>query len=118
MKSVKGLLTQQNYTFELFGYDFLLDEDLNCVLIEVNTNPCLEEPNRLMKHLVPRMIDDMFNLTMDPLFKTGETKYKSTFPLPGEIFMVDQKEKPSPEQEHKGYPHEQNLFEHIYTFVE
>ena len=28
--------------FELFGYDFMIDEDLKVYLIEVNTNPCLE----------------------------------------------------------------------------
>ena len=35
-------------TFELFGYDFILDEDLNTWLIEVNTNPCLEESSSLL----------------------------------------------------------------------
>lgn len=28
---------------EVFGYDFIIDESLNPWLIEVNTNPCLEE---------------------------------------------------------------------------
>jgi tubulin--tyrosine ligase len=30
------------HNFELFGYDFMIDEDFNVWLIEVNTNPCLE----------------------------------------------------------------------------
>ena len=30
-----------NLSFELFGYDFMLDEDLNPWLIEVNTNPSI-----------------------------------------------------------------------------
>jgi D-alanine-D-alanine ligase-like ATP-grasp enzyme len=29
--------------FELFGYDFMIDEDFNVWLIEVNTNPSLTE---------------------------------------------------------------------------
>ena len=29
------------HNFELFGLDFMLDEQLNVILIEVNTNPCL-----------------------------------------------------------------------------
>jgi hypothetical protein len=33
---------RRKYFFELFGYDFILDEDFNPWLIEVNTNPCLE----------------------------------------------------------------------------
>jgi len=31
--------------FELFGYDFLIDEDFRVWLIEVNTNPYLGVPN-------------------------------------------------------------------------
>ena len=34
--------------FELFGFDFMLDEDMRCWLIEVNTNPCLEESSPLL----------------------------------------------------------------------
>jgi len=26
----------------MFGYDFMIDEDMNVFLIEVNTNPCLD----------------------------------------------------------------------------
>lgn len=33
---------RHHHTFELFGYDFMIDEDLKVWLIEVNTNPCLE----------------------------------------------------------------------------
>ena len=29
--------------FELMGYDFMIDEDFNVWLIEVNTNPSLAE---------------------------------------------------------------------------
>lgn len=87
MKAAKGKLVPQNYTFELFGYDFLIDEEMNAVLIEVNTNPCLEESNQLLKYLLPRMVDDLMNITMDPLFFPSEqSKYKSTFNLPGHIF--------------------------------
>ena len=59
---------QQNYTFELLGFDFLIDELLNTTLIEVNTNPCLEESNLLLKKLLPRMIDDLLNVVSDPIF--------------------------------------------------
>ena len=29
------------HNFEVFGLDFMIDEDLKVNLIEVNTNPCL-----------------------------------------------------------------------------
>jgi len=54
--------------FELFGYDFILDSDFNMWLIEVNTNPCIEESSGLLKVLLPRMIENMLNLTVDVLF--------------------------------------------------
>lgn len=34
--------------FEIFGYDFLIDSDFNTLLIEANTNPCLEESSELL----------------------------------------------------------------------
>ena len=55
--------------FELFGFDFFLDADCNVFLIEVNTNPCLEESSMLLKTLLPRMLDDLFKLTLDQVFK-------------------------------------------------
>jgi len=39
---------RRKFCFELFGYDFILDEDFNVWLIEVNTNPCLEESSELL----------------------------------------------------------------------
>ena len=53
---------------EIFGYDFMICGDLKPWLIEVNTNPCLEESSSLLKQLVPRMLDDAFKLTLDLLF--------------------------------------------------
>ena len=37
------------YCFELLGYDFILDSDMNPWLIEVNTNPCIEQSSELLK---------------------------------------------------------------------
>ena len=66
---MKGKLRFYKYTFELVGYDFIIDEDLKSYLIEVNTNPCIEESSQLLKMLLPRMIDDMFKLTIDQIFQ-------------------------------------------------
>jgi D-alanine-D-alanine ligase-like ATP-grasp enzyme len=43
--SVKRKLNQNDrkHCFEMFGFDFLIDADLNTWLIEVNTNPAIEE---------------------------------------------------------------------------
>ena len=81
MKSVKGKFLQQRYTFELLGYDFILDEQMNTILIECNTNPCLEESNRLLKHLIPRMIDNLLCIVMDPLFVNGSGKDENGYAM-------------------------------------
>ena len=58
----------RKHCFEIFGYDFMIDRDLKPWLIEVNTNPCLEETSKLLSDLLPRMIDDAFKLTVDVMF--------------------------------------------------
>ena len=55
--------------FEIFGYDFILDEDYNPFLLEINTNPGFEESSPLIEMLVPRMIDDALRLTIDKIFE-------------------------------------------------
>ena len=54
--------------FEIFGYDFIVDAEFRVWLIEINTNPCLEESSNLLKVLLPRMIDDALRLTIDVAF--------------------------------------------------
>ena len=49
-----------------------MDSDFNVYLLEINTNPGLEESSPLINKILPRMIDDAFRLTIDDIF---ETKY-------------------------------------------
>jgi Tubulin-tyrosine ligase family len=69
-------LNSQNRKFcmEIFGYDFIIDSDLQPWLIEVNTNPCLEESSTLLKVLLPRMVDDALKLTVDLVFPPKKQK--------------------------------------------
>ena len=71
-KSSKNLINFHNlsYCFEIFGYDFMMDEEKNVYLIEINTNPGLELSSKIIEVLVPRMIDDALRLTVDKLFET------------------------------------------------
>ena len=62
---------KRKHCFEIFGYDYIIDSDFNVWLIEVNTNPCIEESSNLLKKLMPRMLDDAFKLTIDVLFPTS-----------------------------------------------
>jgi hypothetical protein len=60
--------------FELLGFDFLIDEDFRVWLIEVNTNPYLGVPNQFIEKLLPKMIDDMIAITVDPYY-TPQVKH-------------------------------------------
>ena len=74
MRSAKDKINKndRNFQFEIYGYDFMMDKDFNLFLIEINTNPGLEESSPWIKLIVPRMLDDALRLTIDQLF---ETKY-------------------------------------------
>ena len=80
-----------NYCFEILGYDFMMDEDKNVFLIEINTNPGLEISSDVIAELVPRMIDNALLLTVDEIFPTEYSKeslnekgqYKSKFHVNG-----------------------------------
>ena len=54
--------------FELLGFDFMLDADFTTWLIEVNTNPWIEESSEMLKHYLRRMLNDMLKLTLDKSF--------------------------------------------------
>jgi hypothetical protein len=43
--------------FDLFGIDLLVDESLNCSLLEVNVNPALSRDNHVLEALLPRVVD-------------------------------------------------------------
>ena len=88
----------RKFSFEIFGFDFMIDNFFNPFLIEVNMNPGLEESSPLIKILIPRMLDDALRLTVDKLFETkykndnsysiyneknNECEYKSLFPVNG-----------------------------------
>ena len=46
------------FSFEIYGYDFMIDEDMNPRLIEVNTNPCFELSSPYLARLIPQMVEN------------------------------------------------------------
>ena len=77
--------------FEIFGYDFILDNEFRPWILEINNNPGLGISSPVIEKLVPRMLDDALRLTIDKVFETkydGECidengKYKSKYKLDG-----------------------------------
>ena len=77
MNSVKNKLMRTNNVlcFEIFGYDFIIDNNFKPWILEINNNPGLAISSPLIEKLIPRMLDDAFRLTIDKVF---ETKYDSS----------------------------------------
>ena len=50
---------RRHCSFEIFGYDFMLDEDMKPWMIEVNTNPCLELSSPYLARLIPTMLENV-----------------------------------------------------------
>ena len=73
----------KKYCFEIFGYDFILDENYQPYLLEINSNPGLEISSPLINELLPRMIDDAFKLTIDVEFAPSNIyiNKESNFPV-------------------------------------
>ena len=56
------------HTFEILGYDFMIDEFYHPWLIEVNTNPCLELSGSYLAQLIPKMLEDALHIALDQFF--------------------------------------------------
>ena len=60
-------------SFELFGLDFLIDSSFKPWLLEVNTNPCLELSSPVLERLIPRMLENLFRIAVDPVFQPSQS---------------------------------------------
>jgi hypothetical protein len=47
---------KKEFSFEIFGLDFMIDENFKVWLIEANTNPCLEISCPLLGRIIPPML--------------------------------------------------------------
>ncbi|KAF4663966.1 hypothetical protein FOL47_005485, partial [Perkinsus chesapeaki] len=64
--TLKQFRSPNSNSFQIFGYDFMIDENGGVWLIEVNSNPCLEESSALLKDYVPDMLNGVFSFCVDP----------------------------------------------------
>ena len=116
---------KRKHCFELYGYDFIIDEDFNTWMIEVNTNPCLEESSSILKMYLPRMVEDMLHLTVDSLFnhykglapdlesENEEIAPNGLSPTKSLKEEIDQKKKPYRFPSVDGYDDDENMWEVI-----
>lgn len=55
-------------SFELLGYDYMVDSNFNPTLIEINSNPCLEFACPLLTELITSLIENTVRVALDPQF--------------------------------------------------
>jgi hypothetical protein len=70
-KAVQSIIDprRNRNAFEIFGYDFMIDENFQVYLIECNTNPCLEICCPLLARIIPELLDNSFRIALDPIFQ-------------------------------------------------
>lgn len=64
------------HCFEVFGFDFMIDEAGRAWVIEVNTNPALEPCNAYLGKLIPKMLEEAFQLSLDQMYPSGAASVK------------------------------------------
>jgi len=64
--------------FELFGFDFLVDEDLNVWILEVNCGPDMKNTGSRLDHVVSSFLEDVLSVTVDKYFAKDD--FYSTLP--------------------------------------
>jgi hypothetical protein len=78
-------------TFELFGFDVMVDASYRCWLIEANFIPGLtDESNDYLKAYLDRMTDDMFKLTLDEMYPLPRNAKRTVEEYPFMNFPNDQ----------------------------
>ena len=69
-------------TFEMFGFDVIIDDNYKCWLLEINSSPSLERSNVLDDQIKLPLVDDIFkivdpiNINRDALIKMMERVMK------------------------------------------
>ena len=98
----KLMRTSPVLCFEIFGYDFILDNDFKPWILEINNNPGLGISSPLIEKLIPRMLDDAFRLTIDKIF---DTKYSND--------VIDKNGNYKSKYQLDGFNDEENVFEFL-----
>ena len=63
--SVHHEIKHRENSHELYGYDFMVDEDFNIYLIEVNASPALDYSTKITENAVKIMIKDLIEIVID-----------------------------------------------------
>ena len=67
---------KRQHSFEILGFDFMLDDNYKVYLIEANTNPCLETNCSILSRIIPVMLDASFRIAIDPILPPPDLNFK------------------------------------------
>jgi tubulin monoglycylase TTLL3/8 len=65
LESAKNGITHRKNSHELFGYDIMVDDQLNAWLIEVNSSPAMDYSTSITERLVKEMSEDLIKVVVD-----------------------------------------------------
>jgi len=69
VKSVRNIMINDKHSFECYGYDLLIDENLTPWLLEVNASPALTATTANDKRLKASLINNVFNIVTATKFQ-------------------------------------------------
>ncbi|CAG9316942.1 TTLL8_2 [Blepharisma stoltei] len=64
-KSAKAKISAKKNTFELLGFDFMIDSNFRPWLIEVNTSPAMDYSTNITEELVKKVLPDTMKVILD-----------------------------------------------------
>ena len=78
LESVQDMFDNSNkgQMHELFGYDIMVDDDLNCWLIEVNSSPAMDYSTAVTERLVKMVLEDTIKVVVDYANASAKKKPK------------------------------------------
>ncbi|XP_066296558.1 protein polyglycylase TTLL10-like isoform X2 [Branchiostoma lanceolatum] len=65
--------------FDLYGFDFLLDEDMKVYLLEINVNPALHTNCEVLQDMIPPLVEETVRVSLETFEKSR--KNQSILPL-------------------------------------
>jgi len=77
LKCVQGTVEHRKASMELFGYDFMVDEDLKPWLIEVNCSPTMEHSTPITTSICKDVMEDICKVVLDLEAYRRKTGYRA-----------------------------------------
>eukprot|EP01137_Pigoraptor_chileana_P006480 Opistho-2@50912 len=77
--SVRNKLDTRAGLFDLYGFDFMVDDNLKVWLIECNVNPALHTTSRILQRIIPAVVEETLGVVTEIYDKRKAGQ--SLFPL-------------------------------------